>query len=81
MALYFFDVDDGIFMRDEIGTELADDKCALVEARQAMAELGKDLVSRDGLGTSLSMVVRNAEGKALFELRLTFAVDDAPPSS
>jgi hypothetical protein len=75
MPLYFFDSDDGATkFRDETGTELPDDQAARDEASAALAEMAKEFIPGDGPQGNITMWVRNADGTALLQLALSFAI-------
>jgi hypothetical protein len=75
MALYFFDTDNGKDrIRDDTGTELADDQSARDEATFAIAEMAKDWIPRDGPQKNITMWVRNEAGETILVLTLNFAL-------
>ncbi|WP_172122088.1 hypothetical protein [Devosia sp. 919] len=74
MPRYFFDTDDGTeLLRDNEGSELADEQAARDEASLTMAELAKEYIAGSPLQKNVTMWVRNEQGEAVLQLSLTFA--------
>lgn len=75
MPLYFFDTDNGnMALRDDIGSELKDDRAACNEGTWALAEMAKDFLPGSGPQKNIVMSVRDSQGRALMQLSLRFAV-------
>jgi hypothetical protein len=75
MALYFFDTDDGeTQFRDEIGVEFDDDQAARNEGSRAIAEMAQEYVAGGPPQKNITMWIRNADGTALLEMSISFAI-------
>jgi hypothetical protein len=80
MALYYFDTDNSMErLRDDTGTELADDQAARDEAMIAIAEMSKDWIPKDGPQKNITMWVRNSTGETILVLTLNFALLPVKP--
>lgn len=79
MPLFFFDVREGVrFVPDERGLELPDIGAAEQEAAEAAAEIGRDLLPR-GTARSVTVEVRNEDGKRVITATVALAVDRVHP--
>ncbi|MEE7457561.1 hypothetical protein MPAR168_23490 [Methylorubrum populi] len=75
MPRYFFDVHDGIDVRDEVGRELEDNDAILqAEALQVVTELMK-AEAADAKETALILTVRDKNGGIAFRVRLICQVE------
>lgn len=75
MARFFFDVDDGTtLLRDEEGTELANEHAARDEATRAMGKMARDYLPKGAPQQTIIMCVRDEEGQPILQLALCFAV-------
>ena len=68
MSRYFFHVNDGTDMPDEIGTELLDDEAARATAITVSGELLKDLGSTFWTGSDWKLRVITEDGQTVCEL-------------
>ena len=71
MPRYYFNVHDGRFFSDEVGTELPDLAAARRLAVVASGEAIKDLAEQFWDTSEWRMDVSDEQGKVLFTLRLT----------
>jgi hypothetical protein len=72
---YFFDTDDGTDQhRDEIRVELADDQVARDEGAKAIAELAREYIVGGPPQKNITMRVRSADGTALLDMMINFAI-------
>ncbi len=76
MPRYFFHVDDGVSLRDDVGTELRDIYTAQAEAIRTSGEILREMGAKFWNGTDWSLEVTDDSGKALFVLR--FSAEEAP---
>jgi hypothetical protein len=75
MPLYYFDTDDGkTLFRDEFGLDLPDDQAARDQGSVAIGELAKEFIPGGDPQKNVTMWVRNADGEAVLQLSLSFAV-------
>ena len=58
--------------RDEVGVEFADLEAAIVEAKRALPSIATDELPRDGDHRSYMVVVRDADGHAVYSAALSF---------
>lgn len=71
MPLFYFDISDGErLVRDEEGTELADDQAARNEAIGVLPDIARDELP-DGDRREFSSEVRDASGKVIFRATLS----------
>ena len=82
MPRYFFDIADGdrVF-RDAEGSELPDDAAAKREGKQALADMGRDIIPVGGSDTNLSVVIRDEHGREVASMSLVFSTRVRPPFS
>ncbi|MDB5507044.1 MAG: hypothetical protein JWR75_1682 [Devosia sp.] len=74
MQRYYFDYDDGLsVVVDATGTELDDVGAAQREAIDTLTHIACETMPRLGIGT-LSMRVRNADGKQVLDVGLRLLV-------
>lgn len=82
MPQYFFDMDDGTALRDEIGRELENDETILrAEALQVISNLMK-AEAEDARESTLILTVRDEIGSIVLQVRLVCQVEvHRPPLS
>jgi hypothetical protein len=73
MPLYYFDIHDGAFRRDEAGTECADFEAARVEAMKTLPEVSRWAIPADGDIQGFTVLVRNEAGYVVYTATLTYA--------
>lgn len=72
---YYFDVDDGSEMRDEIGRELADGADVRAEALQVIVAL-LAAEAEDAADTTLVLSVRDAFGTIPLKVRMVCQIEE-----
>ena len=73
MPRFFFDIlDADVNQRDEVGIECADLEAAVVEAKRALPSIASDEIPRDGDHRNYMVLVRNADGHAVYSAALSF---------
>jgi hypothetical protein len=80
MARFFFDTDDGKFVRDDVGCEFRDAEEAEANAICALTEMACDKLPKTIQEIPLSVEVRNEAGP-LFQVRLVVEVTRATHGS
>lgn len=75
MARYFFDVNDGAEMRDEIRRQLGDSADVRAEAIRVVAAL-LTAEAEDGADTTLVLSVRDEDGTASLRVRMACQVEE-----
>ena len=73
MPLYFFNLHDGKWDHDDIGSDLNDVDHAISEANQALPAIALDRLPRDGGGCTLTMVVTNEFGQPIYTATLSLS--------
>lgn len=76
MPRYFFDIDDGVEMRDEIGRELESGAILRAEALQVAAAL-VIAEAQDAKETTLVLTVRDEAGATPLKVRLVSQVEES----
>jgi hypothetical protein len=72
MPRYFFDINDGRNARDDVGVECDDTQAAVKHAKQALPEIAVDEVPKDGERQTLTILISEEGGKAVYVGSLTF---------
>ena len=73
-AAFFFDVyDEDTSFRDEEGTELSDHEAARNSAMKLLPEMARDEVPRDGDRRAFTVVISDADRKAIYTATLSYA--------
>ena len=67
---HFFDIQDGLHLRDDIGTESADLHAAALEAKRPA--IAVDEIPEDDERQTITVVVTDEEGHAVYPVVLTF---------
>ncbi|PXW49861.1 hypothetical protein [Methylobacterium sp. B4] len=76
MPRYFFDIDDGVELRDEIGRELESGAILRAEALQVAAAL-VTAEAQDAKETTLVLTVRDEAGATPLKVRLVNQVEES----
>ena len=69
---YFFDINDGRHERDEEGLDCADLQAAVREAKKLLPEIAANEVPQDGERQAITVLVTDADGKAIYMAALTY---------
>lgn len=80
MARYFFDIHDDRLTLDEVGVECDDLEGARREARRALPDMARDVLTEDGDRLRMSIVVRDESNETVYSATLVFQGDPARPS-
>lgn len=73
MPRYFFDIHDGTFQLDEVGTECADFDAVRYEAKCVLPAIAKELLPEDGDHHTLTVRVRNEHHETVYTATLMFS--------
>lgn len=73
MSLYFFDIHDREFRRDDEGTECAGFDAARREAMISLPEIARFAIPSNGDNQAFTMLVRDEGGAVVYTATLTFA--------
>jgi hypothetical protein len=73
MPLYFFDLDDGEFVHDEVGVECPDFDAVRREAKRALPALAQEILPEDGDHRTMRAIVRNENDDIVYTATLTFS--------
>lgn len=71
MPLYYFDLYDGNWSRDEIGADLLNVNQAIFQAKRTLLELALDHASRHETSHVLSMFVTDENRRAVYTATLS----------
>jgi hypothetical protein len=77
MPRYFFDVHDGIFLRDDEGEELPDADAARMAVWNTLPAMASHREADSSMACQLRMDVRDETGKHLFHASLAFVIEPA----
>ncbi|QDI83136.1 hypothetical protein E8E01_23335 [Methylorubrum populi] len=80
MSRYFFDINDGNLLRDEVGRDLEGGEIMRAEALQVAASL-MQAEAGDAKETAFVLTVRNETGGECLRIRLVCQVEDFPAHS
>ena len=72
MPRYFFDIQDGVTVRDEEDVDLADLKAVSQEVRKVLPSIAAHEVYNDGERQTFSVVVTDEYGRAVYSEVLTY---------
>ena len=72
MPRYFFDIHDGGSVRDDTGTECADDEAARKLAIKALPDIARDEIPRDGDRRAFIALIRDEDGRPVFSATLSY---------
>lgn len=73
MPRFFFDIlDAGSDQRDSDGVECTDLEAAVIEAKRTLPAIATDELPRDGDHRNYMVVVRDADGHAVYTAALSF---------
>ncbi len=75
MPRYFFDIHDGVDLRDEVGREIGDPLALRREALRVMTSL-MAAEAEDSQDSTLVLAVRNETGDVVMTIRLVCQIDD-----
>lgn len=75
MPRYFFDIHDGVDLRDEVGREIGDPLVLRREALRVMTSL-MAAEAEDSQDSTLVLTVRNETGDGIMTIRLVCQIDD-----
>ncbi|MBX9933259.1 MAG: hypothetical protein K2Y56_17280 [Methylobacterium sp.] len=82
MARDFFDIHDGVLMRDDVGSECDGPESVRLAAMRVLPEMAKDLIPQDGDKQAFTVLVRNERNVTVYTASLTFSGlwigEDAP---
>ncbi|KAB1070820.1 DUF6894 family protein [Methylobacterium planeticum] len=73
MARYFFDVHDGVWSRDNTGTEYATVEEAYREAKRLLPDIARHEVPNGGHQHIYTVLVTNEEAVPIYTASLSFA--------
>lgn len=73
MPRFFFDIHDGEWSRDDVGTECRDVEAACQETKQSLPEIALDQVPRDGDHHMITVLVTDEDRQPVYTATLTFA--------
>lgn len=76
MPRYFFDINDGTDLQDEVGREIRDPLALRREALRVMTTL-MAAEAEDSQDCTLVLTVRNGSGDSVMTIRLVCQIDDA----
>lgn len=74
MRRYYFDIDDGTFIRDEVGRAMEGDDILKAEALQVAAELMK-AEAKEAKETAIQLSVRDETGEQKLVIRVVCQVE------
>ncbi|HEX2555747.1 MAG TPA: hypothetical protein VHL98_18765 [Microvirga sp.] len=81
MPLYFFDTHDGsTFLEDQEGIELDGFEAARLQAQEGLADMARDIIPGDGPERTMTVAVRDREGRTILRAMLTLNVEGADGS-
>jgi hypothetical protein len=72
MPRYFFDIHDGVHLRDDEGTECADLQGAALEAKRLLPAIALDEIPKDGERQIITVLVTDEESHAVYSAVLAF---------
>ncbi|GJE70138.1 DUF6894 family protein [Methylorubrum podarium] len=75
MPRYFFDINDGTDLKDEVGREIQDPLALRREALRVMTTL-MAAEAEDSQDCTLVLTVRNGDGDGVMTIRLVCQIDD-----
>ena len=75
MPRYFFDIHDGVELRDDVGREIAEPLALRQEALRVMTTL-MAAEAEDSQDCTLVLSVRNGAGERVMTIRLVCQIDD-----
>ncbi len=75
MSRYFFDIHDGVDLRDEVGREIGDPLALRREALRVMTSL-MAAEAEDSQDSTLVLTVRNETDDVVMTIRLVCQIDD-----
>ncbi|WP_342148058.1 DUF6894 family protein [Methylorubrum sp. SB2] len=75
MPRYFFDIHDGVDLRDEVGREIGNPLALRREALRVMTSL-MAAEAEDSQDSTLVLTVRNETGDGIMTIRLVCQIDD-----
>ncbi len=73
MPRFYFDIHDGEWSRDDVGTECRDVEAACREAKQALPEIALDQAPRDGDRRAITVLVSDEDRQPVYSATLTYA--------
>ncbi|MHC2001770.1 DUF6894 family protein [Methylobacterium sp. CM6241] len=72
MPRYYFDIHDGVSLRDEEGIELTDLNAVARHAKKVLPEIAADEVCKDGEHQAFSVLVTDEEGHPVYSAAVTY---------
>lgn len=72
MPRYFFDIHDGITLRDEEGIELSGPEQAAQHAKKVLPEIVAHEVPKDGEHQAFSVLVTDEDGHPIYSAAVTY---------
>lgn len=72
MPRYFFDIHDGIHLRDDEGTDCADLQAAALEAKRLLPAIAVSEIPKDGERQIITVLVTDEEGHAVYSGALAY---------
>ncbi|MBB2964462.1 DUF6894 family protein [Methylobacterium sp. R2-1] len=73
MSRYFFDTHDGVFHRDDEGSECTNFETARTEAMTCLPEIARWSIPTGGDNRAFTVMVRDESGAIVYTATLTFA--------
>lgn len=73
MPRYFFHLHDGGSYPDEVGQELPDEEAVRLEAMNALPDIARDTIPKDGDKQGYMILVTDENGTAVYSATLSYA--------
>jgi hypothetical protein len=70
---YFFDIQDGALLKDDMGTECANLDEVRAAAMRVLPDIAREDIPKDGDRRTFTVVVRDEDGHAVYTASLMFA--------
>jgi hypothetical protein len=73
MPRFFFDLHDGHWDRDDVGTECADVEHAIQQAKRTLPAMALDQLPHDEDRHTVTMLVTDEDGRPVYTATLTYS--------